>query len=85
MQISTVLGGIAVIYTGVSQSRVSHTNSQVHPTGNVTASTDRRCVKVSSVSFQVPPVSKYTGNAEGSRLQMVGTIRVSVLSLLLGR
>ena len=57
-------GGSAVICTGASQSRVSHTRSQTQPAGNVTATTDRGCIEVSSVSFQVPPVSKYAGNAE---------------------
>ena len=43
---------------------MSHTSNQVQPAGNVTATTGRGCVKVSSVSFHVPPVSKYAGNAE---------------------
>ena len=60
----TVPGGSALIRTGASQPWVSHTNNQVQPAGNVTTTTGRGCVEVSSVSFQVPPVSKYTGNAE---------------------
>ena len=64
IQGSTVHGDSALICTGASQPRVSHTSNQVQPAGNVTATTKRGCVEVSSVSFQIPPVSKYTGNAE---------------------
>ena len=64
IQDSTVPGGSALIRTGASQPWVSHTSNQEQPAGNVTATTGRGCVKVSSVSFQVPPVSKYAGNAE---------------------
>ena len=64
IQGSTVPGDSALIRTGASQPRVSHTSNRVQPAGNVTATTERGRVEVSSVSFQVPPVSKYTGNAE---------------------
>ena len=64
IQGSTVPGSSALIRTGASQPWVSHTSNQVQPAGNVSATTGRGCVEVSSVSFQVPPVSKYAGNAE---------------------
>ena len=64
IQGSTVPGGSALIHTGASQPRVSDTGNQVQPAGNVTATTGRECVEVSSVSLQVPPVSKYVSNTE---------------------
>ena len=40
IQGSTVPGGSALIHTGASQPRVSHTSNQVQPAGNVTTTTE---------------------------------------------
>ena len=61
---STVPGSSIVMHTGANQPLVNHTSNQVQPAGNAAATTERGCVEVAPMSFQVPPVPKYTGNAE---------------------
>ena len=64
MYSGTVPRNSVVMHTEVNQPLLNHTGNQVQTAGNATVTTERGCIEVASMSFQVPPVPKYTGNAE---------------------
>ena len=61
---SNVPRSSAVMPTGVNQSLFNHTSNLVQPVVNASVTTERVCLEVASMSLQVPPVPKYTGNTE---------------------
>ena len=52
---STALRNSVVMNTGVNQPLLNHTGNQVQTAGNAPVTTERGCVEVASMSFQVPP------------------------------
>ena len=61
---SNVPRSSVVMPTGVYQSSFNHTSNPVQPVVNALVTTERGCLEVASMSLQVPPVPKYTGNTE---------------------
>ena len=55
---STALRNSVVMHTGVNQPLLNHTGNQVQTAGNATVTTERGCVEVASMSFQVAPSSQ---------------------------